>query len=185
MAETVLGGTISFLTELGVYDVILPFLFVFTIVFAILEKTRIFGTDVVEGNKTTRKNLNAMAAFVMGFFVVASSKLVTLIHAVAGQAFLLILLLVLFLMLAGLMMKDGEYQMPETWRKGFMSVGIVVLVLIFFNALGWIETAYDFLSKYWDTEAVSAIILLVLIGIFVAVMTGDKKPTTKKENKGD
>ena len=37
--------TIIFFEELGVYDVILPFLLVFCIVFAILEKSKIFGTE--------------------------------------------------------------------------------------------------------------------------------------------
>ena len=35
-------GVIDFLGKLGVYDVILPFLLIFTIVFAILEKTKIY-----------------------------------------------------------------------------------------------------------------------------------------------
>ena len=36
---------IDFLDKLGVYEVLLPFLLIFTIVFAILEKTKVFGTE--------------------------------------------------------------------------------------------------------------------------------------------
>ena len=35
---SVLGNTIEFFTRFGMFDVVLPFLLVFTIVFAILEK---------------------------------------------------------------------------------------------------------------------------------------------------
>ena len=49
-------GAIEFFDKIGVYDVILPFLLVFTIVFAILEKTKVFGTDDIEGKKLTKKN---------------------------------------------------------------------------------------------------------------------------------
>ena len=56
MATTVLGGVLDFFKELGIYDVVLPFILVFTIMFAILERTKIFGT---EGEKKfTKKNLN-------------------------------------------------------------------------------------------------------------------------------
>ena len=48
---TVFGGVIVFLEKLGVYEIILPFLLVFTMVFAILEKTRVYGVEKI-GDKT-------------------------------------------------------------------------------------------------------------------------------------
>lgn len=189
MAETVLGGTLSFLNELGLYDVILPFLLVFTIVYAILEKTKIFGVEEVDGTKITRKNINAMVAFVLAFFVIASSKLVSLIHAVTGQVFLVILIAVLFLMLAGVLQKEGEFALDEKWTKVFMIIGFIVIVLIFLNALGWLQDVYEFLTKYWNTEAISSIILLVVIVLFILWITGSpksgKKKDKKEEKKGD
>ncbi|MFC2136030.1 hypothetical protein ACFLTH_15555 [Bacteroidota bacterium] len=183
MAETVLGGTLSFLNELGLYDVILPFLLVFTIVFAILEKTKIFGVEQVEGETVTRKNMNAMVAFVMAFFVVASSKLVALVNMVASHVFLLILLVVLFLMLAGILQKEGEFALSEGWSRGFMIGGLIIIVLIFLNAIGWLEEIYDFLVKYWDSDAISAIILLILIVIFIAWLTRNPKTKERKKKK--
>ncbi|MAG39249.1 hypothetical protein CMO90_04145 [Candidatus Woesearchaeota archaeon] len=183
MAETILRGTLSFLNDLGVYDVILPFLLVFTIVFAILEKTKIFGVEKIDGQEITRKNMNAMTAFVIGFFVVASSQLVVLINIVAGQAFLLILLIVLFLMLAGVLQKEGEYELDGGWKKGLMITLFFALVLIFLNALGWLQTGYLFLSNYWNTDGVSAIILMLFVGLFIAWIS--KSSGTTKTKKGD
>ena len=66
MADTTgFRGVIVFLEKLGVYDVVLPFLLVFTIVFAILEKTRVLGTDDIDGKPWPKKNLNAVVAFVV------------------------------------------------------------------------------------------------------------------------
>ena len=42
--QSVFRGIIEFFEKIGIYDVVLPFLLVFTIVFAILEKTKVFGT---------------------------------------------------------------------------------------------------------------------------------------------
>ena len=42
--DTAFTGVLSFLERFGFYDIVLPFLLVFTIVFAVLEKTKILGT---------------------------------------------------------------------------------------------------------------------------------------------
>src|SRR3989344_8286450 len=103
MADSVFRSSIDFFGKIGIYDVILPFLLVFTIVFAILEKTAIFGREKPkEGTEEiTRKNLNAMAAFVMAFFVVASSRLVGIVTEVSANAVILLMASVLFLILVG------------------------------------------------------------------------------------
>ncbi|MFH1770994.1 MAG: hypothetical protein ABH828_05580 [archaeon] len=187
MEESVLRGTLSFLNELGIYDVVLPFLLSFTIVFAILEKTKIFGVEDVDGKKITRKNLNAMTAFVMGFFVVASTKLVALINTIASQAFLLLLLVVLFLMLAGVLVKEGEFELKAGWKNTFMVIAFIVILLIFLEGIGWLNEIWAFLVNNWNKDAISAIILLVLIGIFIAWLTHskDENKNKKKEEKGD
>ncbi|MBU1201151.1 MAG: hypothetical protein KJ583_01695 [Nanoarchaeota archaeon] len=184
MAQTMLGGALSFMNDLGIYDVVLPFLLVFTIVFAILEKTKIFGVEDFDGHKITRKNMNAMTAFVMAFFVVGSAKLVGLINQVASQVFLLMLLFVLFLMLAGVLQKDGEYELASGWKKALMGIAFTVIVLIFLNAIGWLEDIYEFLTNYWDTQAVSTVITLIFIGLFIFWITKSPAPT-KKAEKGD
>ena len=91
MADTVLGGVLDFFRELGVYDIVLPFILVFTIMFAILERTAVFG---FEGEKHTKKNINAMVSFVIAFMVVASSKLVEAITKVSSEIVVLLLLII-------------------------------------------------------------------------------------------
>ena len=99
--ESVFRGIIQFFEKLGVYDVILPFILIFTIVFAILEKSRVFGTEKIKGDEYTRKNLNSMTAFVMAFLVVASTRLVAVINQALAHMVLLLLLSVCFLILIG------------------------------------------------------------------------------------
>src|SRR3989344_7866102 len=99
MAEaTAFRGVITFLDELGVYDVVLPFLLVFTIVFAILEKTRVLGTEKVGDKELTKKNLDAIVAFVIAFLVIASTSLVRIINEVVANVVLVLILVISFLM---------------------------------------------------------------------------------------
>ena len=133
--ESVFRGIIQFFEKLGVYDVILPFILIFTIVFAILEKSRVFGTEKIKGDEYTRKNLNSMTAFVMAFLVVASTRLVAVINQALAHMVLLLLLSVCFLILIGSFMKEGEhaYLKEGPWRIGatvFMLIGIILIFLL-------------------------------------------------------
>src|SRR3989338_4862235 len=97
--ESVFRGVLLFFDRLGIYDVILPFLLIFSIVFAIFEKTLIFGKEKVGDKSYSRKNINAMVAFVISFMVIASAQLVQLITTVSSHVVILLLLSIFFLML--------------------------------------------------------------------------------------
>ena len=93
-----LANAIEFLQKFGLFDIILPFLLVFTLVFAILEKTKILGVEDTE-KKTPKKNLNSMVAFVTALLVVATNKVVTTINAALPNIILLLVVSFAFLLL--------------------------------------------------------------------------------------
>src|SRR3989344_2103770 len=98
---------LGFLADIGVYDVVLPFVLVFVIVFAIFEKTRVFGTYTYQdGKEYPKKNLNSMVAFVIAFFVIASSQLVETITKISANVVVLLVGIVFFLLLAGSFHKE-------------------------------------------------------------------------------
>jgi len=187
MAESVFRGGISFLEHVGVYDVVLPFLLVFTLVFALLEKTKILGIQKdpndEKGPAYAKRNLNSMVALVIAFFVVASSKLVELINKTVSQIFILLLLAVMFLLVAGTFSKDEEFFLKKEWQTGAMIVMGIAILLIFFNTLGWITLIYEFLRDHWSSEAVSALILFAIVLVFILYVTSkNPTPNSKKES---
>lgn len=199
-----LVGAIQFLDKIGVYDVVLPFLLVFTIVFAILDKTKVFGTEKIKGVDEPRRNLNAMAAFVIAFLVVASTNLVAAISTAAANMVLLLVLSVCFLLLVGSFtnpeeMKNGIF-IEGKWKYFFMALVFIVIVFIFLDALkvtdnrfcsgecSWLEIAWNFMELNWDNSAVGAVILLAFMGLFIwwvqgkpAETEGSKEKTKKKD----
>ena len=189
MVESLFRGTLSFFDKIGLFDVVLPFLLVFTIVFAIFEKTKVFGTIQIEGKAYTRKNLNAMASFVIAFLVIASSELVEIITKVSSQMVILLFLSILFLLLIGSFMKEGTGVFLEGgWKTLFIFIMFIGIVLIYLGALksdgrSWLERAWDFLSGTDASNAVGSIILVVIIVIFMIYIVREpepKKPTTEK-----
>lgn len=180
-------AVIFFFDRIGIYDVILPFLLVFTILFAILEKTKVLGTEEIEGVKYTKKNLNAMVAFVVGFLVVASSTLVRIVNQTASHIVILLFLAIFFLLLVGSFMKeeDGVF-LQGGWNVTFMIIMFVGIIVIFLNALNT-ETGESWLSWLWrqitqntNSNAVGSIILLIVVIIFMIFVTRDRRPHKEK-----
>jgi len=170
--------------RIGLFDVVLPFLLVFAIVFAALEKSKVFGTSKIEGYEYTKKNLNAIVALARAFFVVASSKFVALITNFSAQASLIILFSVVFLMTAGLFFSDGNFFQNIEKYKGFWVWAIfTILVLIFLGALGWLGPVFGFITTHWQDSYVAALILLAIILGALFFITHSPNPTKKVKNK--
>jgi len=175
-------GIIDFLAAVGVYDVILPFLLVFTIMFAILEKTKILGYEKIDNREYTKKNLNSMVAFIVAFLVIVSTKLVAVINEVMANVVLLVILSVCFLLLVGVFMGDKESTLEKYpgWIKFFMVIMFIAIVLIFLNALDWLQYAIEFLQNS-NGQTTGAFIFILVILFFIWFVTHDAQP--KKEEK--
>ncbi len=162
--------SIEFLDKLGVFDVVLPFLLVFTIMFALLEKTRVFGTEKVGTEEYTKKQLNSLAAFVIAFFVIASSRLVEIITKISSNVIVLVLASVFFLLLAGSFhqQKPEGYFLEGRFKGLFMIIMFIGLVFIFLNAIerdgkSWLSIVFGWLRQFSDNVSVSSIVLIVIV----------------------
>lgn len=190
MAEqSLFRDVILFFERLGIYDVVLPFLLVFTIMFAILEKSKVLGVEKWEGGEGGKKNLNAMTAFVVAFFVVASSKLVAIINEALANIVIVLLVSISFLLLIGTFYRDDEKVFLEgRWRTAFMWLMFVGVVMIFLHAIKtddgtpWLVFGWDEVVDNWDSTAAGSIILIVVL---IWVMTYIVKDQHPKEHKAE
>ena len=188
--ESVFRGTLDFFSELGIFDVVLPFLLVFTIVFAILEKTRVFGTDKVGDQQITKKNLNAITGFVVAFFTVASSRLVEMITSISANVVILLLASVFFLMLVGsfYQQKTEGFFLEGKARALFIGIMFLGLLFIFLNAIktgekSWFMWVVDWVREFATNTGVAAVVLLlVVVGILFWITSGSKTETKKESS---
>ena len=190
---TPLGEAIQFFKDFGLFDVVLPFLLVFSLIFALLEKTKVLGTEM--DGKTPRRSLNTMISFVIGLLVVATNKVVTIINTALPNVVLLVVVVVMFLMLVGTFYKEGTFDFAEShkkWVMGFMIVLLLLIILIFLNSITLEsgETVIEYLvnSALGGSEGggvgsvLGASILFLLIAI-VAVLIVTKKSSGKSGDK--
>ncbi len=176
MTDSVLRGVIDFFNNLGIYDVVLPFLLIWTVVFAILEKTKIFGTDKINGQEYSKKSLNAMIAFVLALIFVGSSQLVAIANQALAKIVLLILIIICFLILIGTFFGKEEVKLDKgpLRTSAIVFIGIGVL-LIFAYQVGWLTPSWNYLVDNWNGTVVGAIGLILFIIIFMAFITSEPK----------
>ncbi len=157
--------------DMGVFNIILPFLLVFAITFAILEKVKIFGD---------KRQINGIIAAILGILVARNQYVVGIINRFLPNISLFMVVILMFLLLFGIF--SGEY-------KGFKGslLGLAMIFSIIFVV--WSLTA-DFVGERFelpnwlygfsdDTQAA-----VLLIAIFVIVIwyvtkgppTADEKP---------
>jgi len=127
-------------------DYILPFLLVFVLVFAVLEKTQLFGKD--------KKQLNAIFAFVVGLIVVG----VLYPKEVIGNMilFLTVSLVVVFVFLLLYGFVSGNKDGFELSKGLKIALGIIVgiaVILAVVWATGVNETMIDLLFRQGWSEA--------------------------------
>ncbi|MEM4244737.1 MAG: hypothetical protein QW404_00165 [Candidatus Nanoarchaeia archaeon] len=173
---TPLSRGLEFLKDLGFYDIILPFLLIFTVAFGVLEKTRIFGQTE---DKKPKTNINAMIAFVISLFFVATPRLVESLQISLPQIALLLVVLMSLMMVVGFIMSDKEFSF-ETHKglKIFLIFCLFVgIILIFLNAVGWWEEFWDMFGfDFWTSTAGMTLIFLgVVIGAILFITSGGKK----------
>ena len=195
MAQTILGNTIGFLATLGVYDVVLPFLSVFVLMFAFLEKTKVLGVEVIKsGDKEiaySRKNLNAIVAFTSAFFVIASSELVRILSEVVANTMILVVTGTMFMLALGITHTGkNEFDLGsktmKPYKRIFLALNAIGILLIMLNALGWLDMAYGWLVSNWNSAYGMTLIMIIVFALFIFWVTkSPKDPNKKKEDEDD
>ncbi len=175
MADTILGAAVDFLETFGFFDVILPFLLVFTIVFGILEKTRVFGT--YDGKP--KKNINSMVAFVIGFFVISAKQIVQAIQESLPIVALLLIAVVSFLVLVGSFASgEKEFNFLELFKGWQMPLALLffaAIALIFINSFGWLTPIIEYITGAGIAIFLMVAFIGIIGGIVFFVVGGSKK----------
>lgn len=177
-------SALEFLQDFGFFDVVLPFLLVFTITFAILEKTKIFGTEKYKGEMVPKKSVNSMVAFAVALFVVVTKEIVVSIQTAMPQIALALIVLVALMMLVGTLKGEAGFDFGQhtNWLYFLIFVIFIGVLAIFLNSIDWLEPILDYIEDYWqDTFIVLLIFLAIIIGTVYFVI--GKEPRASGEPK--
>ncbi len=171
-----LEGFLRTLQDWGLTDVLLPFLLIFTIVFAILQKTKILGED--------KKNLSVIVAIVVGLLVVVphvtgrfppNADPVLIINDALPQVSIVLVAVIFLLILIGVFGQD--YVFLGVSMPGWITlISFVIIILIFGGSAGWWQGDFGrTLEDFFGTEGVAVFIMIVTFGIIIAWITSESK----------
>jgi hypothetical protein len=163
----------------GFIDYVLPFILVFTLVYAILHKTKILGD---------KKSFDVVIALVLGIFFIVPHMGVGGIRYPSGldpvQMLLQVLPQVSLVLIAvlALLILVGIWGAQSQWVAGNRVTGWIVLLsaiavlLIFGSSVGW-WNGWNWLSGLFGDETVAIFIMIVVFGLIIKFVTADDSGT--------
>jgi hypothetical protein len=157
-------------------ETILPFLLVFTLVFAILEKTKILGDG--------KRQIDAIIAIVIGLIFVAfgrASYIVVELIPILGVA---LVVLLIFMLLLGSMYQPGDFKM-EKWMK--IVIGILIAIVVAGTVLiltGGLDYVLGYITGSAGSGAVivNIVLIVIVVGAVLAVIKGGKDKESGSES---
>ena len=162
----------NFLTYPIFQDIILPFVLVFTLIFAVLQKSKLLGDGV--------QQINAIISFVLAGMFVAFFKYVGWLQQFVIFLVIAIVILFVFLMIYGFAYAENGkgFVLGKNYQIviGVMAfIGVIVAALV-------ITDTWDKVYSFFTASNIGAnVIFIILIAIAIgAVVMSGKKSEDKK-----
>ena len=153
-----------FMSEFAVY-IIYPFLLVFTLIFAILQKSKILGDD--------KRQIDAIISLAIALIVVsfswATGIIVDLMPFLAVSIVVLLVFMILFGFVAST--KDEGLKLPQWLIWSFFVLIVLFIVIVILVVTGQWDYVYNSLFVGGQpSNILSNIFLLFIIGAALAVV---------------
>lgn len=150
-------------------EIIFPFLLVFVLVFAILDKTKILG----EG----KRQINAIISLVIALIFVSFAKAVGIVvNLMPFLAVVLVIILVFYLMMGFIWNERDGFNVP----KGVKIAGGIIVFLALIIAVLVVTDYWGKILGLFNSggATVSTIVMVIIIGAALAVVLwGNGKKT--------
>ncbi len=169
-------GVLDQWENMGVFNILLPFLLVFAITFAILEKIALFAPT---GQK---KQINGIIAAILGILVVRNQYIVGIINRFLPNVALFMIVILMFLLLVGIF--SGQAQL----KGSLLGLGVIVsfVFVIWSLTSDFVGDRYSipsFLYGFDETTKATVIFIGIFIGVIYFVTRekdGESKPPLGK-----
>ena len=164
---------ITLLNNLGFFNVILPFLLVYAVMYGILSNYKILGDPFAEGDKgKVTRSLISIVSAATGFFIVGSANVVLSLRTLIPYI-VLFLLTVFFLILAISPFlqreeKSGEIQLGSKTRIILLTAAIIIFTLMVIFILG----LYNYVNSAVTSPVLSSLQPFIETIIILAIMLG-------------
>jgi len=152
-------------------QVIYPFLLVFTLVFAILQKSKILGED--------KKQVDSLVALSVALIVIAFSWATSIITELMPFLAVSVVILLVFMILYGFVAsdKDKGLELHKNVKNTIGVIIVIVLVIALIVSSGQWDVVYNQLFVRGEPSDIfsSILLLVIVIGALAVVVWGGGK----------
>ena len=196
VTNSYLGMALRNLNEIGLLDILLPFILIFTLIFAVLQRTKVLGKD---DNGKPMKNFNVVIALVMALAAVIPHVLwgtgsarspylangfidvVQVINNALPSVSLIVVAVLMFLIVVGIW--GTNLKIAGTTFGGIITfASIIAIVAIFAVSAGWTGRLPSWLYFLRDPQTQALVVVILVFGLIIRFITGpgDKKDKDEK-----
>ena len=167
---TTITDVLNIWNDIGVFSYLIPFLLIFAVVFAILDKTKMFSAK-----DTENRGIIAIIAVAVGLLSLQFdfvSEFYAVVFPRFGVGLSLFLVVLIFLGFFFTPKEGEEWSHKVAWIGWVVGLGVFV----------WALSAWDQWSNYsgfggWFVENIWAMIILGVVVAVIFVAQGSKKPS--------
>jgi len=169
---TTITEVLNIWNEIGVFSYVIPFLLIFAVVFAILDKTK-----MLSGKDSDNKGIIAIIAVSVSLLSLQFdfvSEFYSIIFPRFGIGLSLFLVILIFLGFFYSPKDDGAWSGKVAWVGWTVGIGVFI----------WALSSWDQWSNYsgfggWFTENVWALIILGILVAIILTVKGSSKSDSK------
>lgn len=155
---------------------VLVFVLIFVGVFAVLQKSKIFG----EG----KKQIDALIALAIALIAASAGYATDFIGQLIPFLAVALVVLMVFLILYGSVHQGEDFKLPKgvIYTLGaVVALAVVIAVLYFTPAWAFIADALSGGNGSGSSVLVNAVFVIVVIGVVIGVLAGGKKSNGEKK----
>lgn len=168
------GGTFTNvfydLQQWGIFDILIPFILIFTILYAVLEKAAIFSEKRYNSIIALAITLIVIIPHILGSYP-PGMDVINIINSSLPEVVLLIVAVVMLMIMTGL--AYGEYSLQSSIGGLIALVSAILLILIF--ASNYITVP---ILSYIDPQLQSIIVIIIVFLIVFWYVTKETPTTT-------
>lgn len=151
----------------SIAQMILAFVLIFTLVFAVLQKSKILGDG--------KKQIDALIALAIALIVISVGSVLDFIQQIIPFMAIGLVIILVFMLLMGMVFNDQTLkEMP--WLKWVFAIviliAVVVAVLVFTKGWDWI---LSFFSSDGSWAGNVVLIIVIILAIVIAYFGSGKK----------
>ncbi len=148
----------------SLFEMLLPFILIFSIIFAVLQATKILGG---------KKNIDAIIGIVFGLLLIRSTVAVDAINRFLPSVSLAVLVILMVLLVLGVFL-GGKVE----WAGGMKSIAVVlsiIIVLWIFSESYWRRFGLPNVFGTLSSQTKGIIVFIVLLVIVVSYVSRDEE----------